>query len=395
MTENLIFSRKDLAQELVVEMIGEGGGFGRVVSNPGAGSFLSAKRRTGKSTFLRNDLVPALTAKNIPAIYVDLWADRATNPSDLIARGIQTELERQSGFIMKKARAAGMTKVAVAGVFTFDVAKIGTTVTLAAALQELVDRHPAGRVALIIDEAQHALSTDEGQSVMFALKSARDALNVGMNPPKLLLLCTGSSRSKLGSLVTGKESPFYGARIRDFPMLDRAFSDFLVDRLRMKLQADLAATVDKSKLFSAFEILGRRPEEMINVISDAVFKLVGDDINSNIIARAQERRDEYIQELGQQFNALPPIQQAILLRLIRLGDSFSPYDADAMENYRKYVGDGELTTTNVQYALDGLVSREIVWRPKRGGYFIDDPMWNDWEESRESLRQKANATPGM
>ena len=51
--------------------------------------------------------------------------------------------------------------------------------TLADALEALVEAGKAP-VAIVIDEAQHALSTQAGVDAMFALKAARDAhLNAG------------------------------------------------------------------------------------------------------------------------------------------------------------------------------------------------------------------------
>ncbi len=40
-----------------------------------SGLFLSGLRRTGKTTFLKNDLIPALEEGGALVIYVDLWSD--------------------------------------------------------------------------------------------------------------------------------------------------------------------------------------------------------------------------------------------------------------------------------------------------------------------------------
>ncbi|MET0961273.1 MAG: hypothetical protein ABWY05_00420 [Noviherbaspirillum sp.] len=73
------------------------------------------------------------------------------------------------------------------------------------------------RFILIIDEAQHALSTSQGVNSPYALKAARDALNMNEDDPRLILLCTGSHRSKQANLLTTKDHPFFGSRVRDFP----------------------------------------------------------------------------------------------------------------------------------------------------------------------------------
>ncbi len=45
-----------------------------------SGLFLAAPRRTGKSTFLREDLMPALESRGAAVLCVDLWADKALEP---------------------------------------------------------------------------------------------------------------------------------------------------------------------------------------------------------------------------------------------------------------------------------------------------------------------------
>ena len=45
-----------------------------------SGIFLSGIRRTGKTTFIKHDLMPALEALGAVVIYVDLWADTSIAP---------------------------------------------------------------------------------------------------------------------------------------------------------------------------------------------------------------------------------------------------------------------------------------------------------------------------
>ena len=40
-----------------------------------SGVFLSGPRRIGKTTFLKNDLIPQLEQEGAIVIYVDLWSD--------------------------------------------------------------------------------------------------------------------------------------------------------------------------------------------------------------------------------------------------------------------------------------------------------------------------------
>ena len=79
-----IFHRHELAARLTSMLLGTD-----PLSNAGrSGLFMSAARRTGKSTFLKNDLIPAVEAAGGIAVYVDLWTDRARDPSDLMAQAV-------------------------------------------------------------------------------------------------------------------------------------------------------------------------------------------------------------------------------------------------------------------------------------------------------------------
>jgi len=71
-------------------------------------------------------------------------------------------------------------------------------------------------VALIIDEAQHSRTSEEGRTAMTALKSARDQLN-RPGETQLLLVMSGSDRDKLLRLVKSNAAPFFGSAISRMP----------------------------------------------------------------------------------------------------------------------------------------------------------------------------------
>src|SRR5574337_1579344 len=97
------FSRAELAGELVVALQGKAG-----FSDAHNGLFLAAPRRTGKTTFLRGDLSPALEAAGVAVVYVDLWADAARDPGVLIAEAIGRALQPHLGMVARTAKSAGL-----------------------------------------------------------------------------------------------------------------------------------------------------------------------------------------------------------------------------------------------------------------------------------------------
>jgi hypothetical protein len=151
-----------------------------------------------------------------------------------------------------------LDSVTIAGALKIDVSKIGKIdgVTLPDALRAL---HEAAKapVALIVDEAQHALTSEAGEATMSALKSARDQIN-RPGEVNLMLVMSGSDRDKLLRLVNTNGAPFYGSQISRMPPLGQDFIDH-VSRLITAQRPDLAP-VDGATLLQAFESFGHRPQ---------------------------------------------------------------------------------------------------------------------------------------
>ncbi|MDP3440716.1 MAG: ATP-binding protein, partial [Azonexus sp.] len=71
----ILFQRPKLANRLAKQILVIGVG-----SAASSGVFLAAPRRTGKSTFVREDLRPALEAEGALVVYADLWANPTADP---------------------------------------------------------------------------------------------------------------------------------------------------------------------------------------------------------------------------------------------------------------------------------------------------------------------------
>jgi hypothetical protein len=168
-----IFHRTALAQELATHILDDD------LAPARSGLFLGARRRTGKSTFLQQDLCPELKRRGAIVIYIDLWEDLDQDPGDVIIEAIRRELAQHEGVVMRLARSAGLDRVNMAGVaFTLDRVGLGKQVSLAKALAALSDECQR-MIVLIVDEAQHANTTEKGSTALCAMKAARDKLNMG------------------------------------------------------------------------------------------------------------------------------------------------------------------------------------------------------------------------
>lgn len=366
------FRRQALAADLCNSLEGKG------LVDSASGLFLAAPRRTGKSTFLREDLVPEAGRRDWLVIYVDLWSDRARDPALLLAEAIKNAIASQQDIITRMVKSAGIDKISVMGTLTFDLARIGEAggVTLADALAHLVGK--TGRpVLLIVDEAQHALTSEDGVNAMFALKAARDRLNQGNAGTRLFLVFTGSHRDKLAHLVLKKDQPFFGSQVTPFPLLKQEFTDAYTHWVNARLAA--GNQFDKQDMYEAFQWVGHRPEMLKAIIGEIALDL-GEARNLGQLLKdgAAGLRERLWDSLESEMAGLTDLQLTVLEVMSRRGKDFSPFTENALQAYRETLGLETLAAHAVQTALDGLRDKNLIWRSARGAYALEDETLAQW-----------------
>ena len=378
----IAFPRTALAEELVHQLNGQ-----TAFSDAHNGLFLAAPRRTGKTTFLRGDLTPALERAGVVVVYADLWADATRDPGVLIADAIGRALQPHLGLVARTVKKAGVDKVSLAGWLNVDTSRIGKLdgLTLVDALRAL--HETAGKpVALVIDEAQHALTSEAGEAAMTALKSARDQLN-RPGVVNLMLVMSGSDRDKLLRLVNTNGSPFFGSQIKTMPALGADFIAHIV--LLIETQRPDLAPVDQATLQAAFEAFGSRPQffmEALGLVLSPLAGLEGRFEPAMLKAASQRQRDDEAQ-MESDFLGLKPLEQAVLWRMLEQGVRFRPYDAEALRFYRDKTGrDKAVTPPQAQNALESLRERTpaLVWKSARGEYAVEDAAMHRWYEARSA-----------
>ncbi|MEO1309118.1 MAG: ATP-binding protein, partial [Pseudomonadota bacterium] len=142
---NLFYSPRQALAEAMAERLSPD----PILGTP-AGLFLAAPRRTGKSSFLRTDLIPHLERKGLYPIYLDLWSDRQADPGELIANVLAQELEKLSERHAKILGALPFKTLGIAG-FRIELKTDGParSATLAEALAE-IGRRAQGDVVFIL-----------------------------------------------------------------------------------------------------------------------------------------------------------------------------------------------------------------------------------------------------
>lgn len=390
------FSREALAAQLAEALRGKS-----VFGDAHNGLFLAAPRRTGKSTFLQADLGPALERMGCVVVYVDLWADTRRDPAALIADAIARSLEPRMGAVSRAAKAAGVESLSIAGALKLDLSRIGKVdgVTLPDALRVL-HRAAKAPVVLIVDEAQQALTSADGEATMAALKSARDQLN-RPGEINLMLVMSGSDRDRLLRLVNTHGASFYGSPITRMPSLGPDFIDH-VARLVVVQRSELAP-VDTAVLMQAFETFGHRPQFFMDALGQALSPLAvhGGRFEPAVLDAARQRQHDDEAQLDAEYLALRPLERALLWRMLEQGPRFRPYDSEALRFYQDKAGAG-VTPQAAQRALEALRERTpaLVWKSARGEYAVEDAAMHRWFEQRTADRRwpptdpRESASPG-
>lgn len=365
-----VFHRPELANDLADLILANG-----ALAPARSGLFLAAPRRTGKSTFLREDLMPALENRGAAVLYVDLWADKALEPGQAIVSLVRAALASEDSGLLKMFRKAGLDKVNVGGL-GFDVAKVGlgTGVTLSQALATLSDRLKAP-IVLMIDEAQHAATTEGGNNALFALKAARDELNSSAHFG-LRIVATGSSRPKLALLRASKDQAFFQALMRNFPALDVGYVHWFIEN------AGLPHALNVDRTVRAFERAAWRPEVLVQALGElpddngalpSPDRL--DDTFAAAVEKAIEQSDDAMLKV---VRALTPLQGAVLRVMAVDGEAYAPYAAPTLAAYAEQLAKLDPTSSvkpdvpNVQSALEALQGKSLVWRAAHGEYALEE-----------------------
>lgn len=355
-----------------------------------SGLFLSGLRRTGKTTFLINDLIPALEEGGALVIYVDLWAAPQSSPVKLIHAAIRkalSELQAPSPSTLQKLKALRGTEIEATG-FKFDLnletLGVAGGTTLAEVLTEVVDQAKTD-VVLIIDEVQHAITTDDGQQLMLALKTARDAINSRLRTPGyFLFIGAGSHRAAIREMTTGGNQAFVGATNLPYPVLGSDYVEYWLKRLH---EDGVISLPSLAVAVEAFKTLGNRPEELIRafrqlahtptsgVSPDQVLQVIAATLRS----AAADVELSKVEEMG-------GLAQAIFARVASAKeDARGLFSAEALADYSKDLG-REVRVEEIQRVANDLLAANLIMRTGYGLYGVTDPFVNEiWIERQEML----------
>jgi len=342
-----------------------------------SGLFLSAPRRTGKTTFIKQDIVPILRAEGATVIYADLWEQKEVNPAIVIVNAIREAIMKADGVVMKTMKTTGITKFKLGGI-EMDLSKIGSQdgESISKVLQHLATA-TNNPIVMVIDEAQHAQTTEEGRQTLFALKAARDAMK-GAGGPGFRMLATGSDSDKLATLVNAKDQAFFMAPLESLDPLGPDYLQWVLDAMGRSEKPTLKA------LEAGFAMCSHRPEPLRRVLRAltkpyASSKSVDERFLDLMTKDMQAARETFLQGL----NGMDPLDAAVLKRMASTGKNFKPFDPKTLDIYRELMTGAALqnaapSTSSVQASLERLRKDGLVWNAGRGLWYIEDAQHVAW-----------------
>lgn len=208
---------------------------------------------TGKTTFLINDLAPALEEGGALVVYINLCIPPQRSFKGMVEEAIQDALcdweseplGSELDVVIRDMRTPG-------------------DATIAEVVKRQVDRSKAD-VVLIIDEAQEATLSLDGQQTLLALKAARDAINTRLaTPAHFLFIGACSNQAASIEMTSDHNQAFFGAVSMAYPLLERDYVEFLLEQLHKAGHRNLPTLVIAEQLFRA---VSSKPRELIRTLT--------------------------------------------------------------------------------------------------------------------------------
>ncbi|SDI75098.1 ATP-binding protein [Paraburkholderia phenazinium] len=339
---------------------------------------LFARRRMGKTEFLRRDLLPAALSAGYLIAYTNLWDNRSAPDVALVAaltdalepQGVKSVLARL-GQPMKKLRASAKIPGGVEGALEAELAQPGVDKT--EALREVLKQLDRQKkpLLLVIDEAQ-VLARAQHSDFAHALRAALD-----IRKESIKVIFAGSSETTLREMFARASEPFYNwAPLEAFPLLGDEFVAFTIKLMNSMAKHRLTLAQGRR----AFDELHCTPEFFKRFVERyMLYQPQGEDA-ALAHTKASVFSDEHFLK---QWTEMNPADQAVITMLSR-GQS----DLHAKEGMARLSAIlGKPATRNTAgHALRRLQSENMVTRLALGDYRIEDEAFAEWIRRRTAAR---------
>lgn len=335
---------------------------------------LFARRRMGKTEFLRQDLMPAAVEQGYLTAYTNLWDNRSSPETALVMALAEALAPKGASAVLarlrtpvKKIKASAKLPGGVEGAVEAELGKAGADRT--AALHEVLKQLDRSKkpLLLVIDEAQVLAGANHGDFA-HALRAALD-----IRKERVKVIFAGSSETTLRTMFARASEPFYNwAPLEPFPLLGDEFVAFTIKLLNSMARQKLG----QQDGLRAFEELHRTPEFFKRFIERYMLYQPQGPIAALDHTKSSVFSDEHSLT---QWRELKPADRAILYLLAR---GVSDLHAGAtLEQLGSMLGK-PATRNTTAHALNRLLAGNIITRLAIGDYRIEDEAFAEWVRRR-------------
>ena len=338
---------------------------------------LFARRRMGKTEFLKHDLLPAASRRGYLAAYTNLW-DASDHPGQALATAVLLAT-RPKGLRkfwndlnapIHKLTGSGKLPLGIEGTVELELAdKEKVAIPAIQAALQAADR-TRKRLLLVIDEAQ-VLGAPEHLKLAHALRAGLD-----IRKPGIKVLFAGSSEAALRDMFSRAAAPFYNwAPVEPFPLLGREFVAAMVKQLAKVAKHPLK--LDEALL--AYAALKETPEFFRWYIERYVMYQSQGSEQALAYTKARVHDDT---SYSKSWKELSRADRAVLLLAARGVQDL--YGGAALKQLRRMLGSDDVTTNVPRASIRRLTGPklQLMARVDHGAYRFEDPEFQSWVAAR-------------
>ncbi len=338
---------------------------------------LFARRRMGKTEFLKKDFIPAASEEGFLTVYVNLWnleSDPATTITSEVYRAIEpkgfNKVWSNLRVPVKKIKASG--KISVLGEASIEADLVRNNRVIGTLLLEAMTSFDKTKMKLmlIIDEAQ-VLAYEENSEFAHALRAALD-----IRKERIKVIFAGSSEATLRRMFGVSSEPFYNwAPLEPFELLGEEFVVAMVLQVNKISKYPLSLEC----ALKAFSQLKNTPEFFRRYIEQYIINPQQGHLEALTATKLQVFSGEGFKR---QWEALLPADQVILSMIANNVSDL--YGKSTMHRLGKELGIGDSVSKNtIHNSLRRLSSKNILTKIEYGTYQFEDEAFADWVKFRE------------
>ena len=341
---------------------------------------LFARRRMGKSEFLKRDLLPAALRAGYLAAYTNLWDD-TDHPGQALATAILLAAQPKGlgkfwedlNRPIRTLKGGGKLPLGIEGSLELDlVEKERAAVPAIQAALQAADKSKK-RLLLVIDEAQ-VLAAPEHRAVAHSLRAGLD-----IRKPGIKVLFAGSSEAALREMFSRASAPFYNwAPLEPFPLLGREFVAATIKHLASVAKHPLNLD-DALKAFAAL----KETPEFFRWFIERYLMYQQQGFESALhytLARVHDDTSH-----AKAWKELNRADRAVLLMAARGVQDL--YGTPALKQLQELLGSPDVTASAPRTSLRRLTGPrlQMMARVDHGAYRFEDPEFQAWVAARRTV----------